>query len=87
MTAEQDEQVEALKLRAQIALGVGKGRLLDSSGSVLDAHSTIKDARLQSGDSLTLHMKQVQVQGSRKAFAAVLGDGSVVVLGRCCLRW
>ena len=29
-----DEQVATLKLRVQTALGVGRGRLLDSSGSV-----------------------------------------------------
>ena len=81
LEAHQDEQVEALALRAQIALGVGKGRLLDSSGNVLDACATIKDARVQSSDFLTLHRTQVQVQASDRAFAAVLGDGSVVAWG------
>ena len=34
--AGQDETVETLTQRAQIALGVGRGRLLDSSGVILD---------------------------------------------------
>ena len=69
--ANRDEQVETLKLRAQTALEVGKGLLVDSSGSVLDACSSIKDARLQNGDILT----------SASSFAAILGDGSVVTWG------
>ena len=55
LQAELDEKVGSVKLRAQAALGVGKGRLLDSSGSTLDAGTEIKDTSLQNGDSLTLH--------------------------------
>ena len=47
-----DEDVETLKRRAQAALGVGRGRLVHSSGSVLDARAPIKRAKLQTGDSL-----------------------------------
>ncbi|OLQ01847.1 Extracellular signal-regulated kinase 2 [Symbiodinium microadriaticum] len=72
-----DDQVETLKLQAQTMLGVGRGRLLNSSGVVLDACSKIEDAGLQNGDSLTLHIKNVQVQTTRSAFAAILGDGCV----------
>ena len=79
--AHRDEQVETLKLRAQTALELGKGLLVDSSGSVLDACSSIKDARLQNGDILTLHIKGIQVQASASSFAAILGDGSVVTWG------
>ncbi|OLQ06339.1 hypothetical protein AK812_SmicGene10354 [Symbiodinium microadriaticum] len=79
--AHQDELVESLKVRAQIALGVAKGLLVDSSGNVLDACSSIKKARISSGDSLTLHIKQVQVKGSAQSFAAILGDASVVTWG------
>ena len=50
-----DETVEVLTQRAQIALGVGKGRLLDSSGVVLDGCAEIANSQLQNGDSLTLH--------------------------------
>ena len=76
-----DEQVETLKLRAQTALGVGNGQLVNSSGHVLDACSTIKDGRLRNGDSLTLHISRVQIQASDAAFAAILGDATVVTWG------
>ena len=40
VTAGLDEPVHTLRRRAQIALGVGRGRLLDSRGScALDAHA------------------------------------------------
>ena len=47
VTAGLDENVETLRLRAQTALGVGKGRLLDACGNVLDAQLPIKNARIQ----------------------------------------
>ncbi|CAE7470270.1 mask, partial [Symbiodinium sp. KB8] len=72
-----DEEVGALKRRAQIALGVGGGRLVDSSGSVLDACAPIMCTRLQNGDLLALHINRIQVQACRLSFAAILGDGSV----------
>ena len=75
------DSVDTLKRQAQILLGVGKGRLLDSSGDVLDGHLQIKQASVQNGDSLTLHISTVQVTASGEAFAAVLGDGSVVTWG------
>ncbi|OLQ02266.1 Protein pim1 [Symbiodinium microadriaticum] len=76
-----DETVETLKRRAQTALGVGKGRLLDSMGDVLDGCMLIKTARLQNGDLLTLHIRKVQVTACCHAFAAILGDGSAVTWG------
>ncbi|OLQ02258.1 Poly [ADP-ribose] polymerase 3 [Symbiodinium microadriaticum] len=76
-----DEEVEALRLRAQTALGVGQGRLLDSSGNVLDVCASIKDARVLTGDLLTLHLGRVQIQANRRAFAAILGDGSLATWG------
>eukprot|EP00439_Symbiodinium_sp_Y106_P023674 s3358_g2.t3 len=79
--ADLDEEVATLKSRAETALGVGRGRLVGSSGSVLDARATVKHARLQDGDSLTLHMNRVQVQASLGAFAAILGDRTVVTWG------
>ena len=77
-----DEEVGALKRRAQIALGIGRGRLVGSSGSVLDACAPIKHARLQDGDILTLHINRVQVQAGCLSFAAILGDGCVVTWRR-----
>ena len=76
-----DEEVRALQLRGQIALGVGKGRLVNASGRMLDACSTLQDAGLQNGDSLILHVNKVQVVAAHSAFAAILGDGSVVTWG------
>ncbi|CAE7853297.1 unnamed protein product, partial [Symbiodinium sp. KB8] len=80
-----DEEVNGLTRRAQTVFGVGKGRLLDSSRNVLDARLSIREAGVQTGDSLTLHINQIQLQGSRdpdrSAFAAILGDGSVVTWG------
>ena len=79
--ADLGETVETLKRRAEIALGVGKGRLLDSAGRVLDGRALIKKAKVRNGDSLTLQLSRVQVQASRRAFAAILSDGSVATWG------
>ena len=81
MQAGLDEEVGTFKSRAQIALGVGRGRLLDASGTILDARESIKRARLQDRCPLTLHMSRVQVAATGHAFAAILGDGSVVAWG------
>ena len=42
--ADLDEGVAVLKRRAEMALEVGKGRLVDSSGGVLDVDAPIKRA-------------------------------------------
>eukprot|EP00439_Symbiodinium_sp_Y106_P056530 s1401_g7.t3 len=82
--------VESLKQRAQTALCTGRGRLLNSLGEVLDEEKTIAEAKLKSDDVLTLHVNQVQLIANRRgdlsAFAALLGDGSVVTWGgaNCC---
>ena len=80
-----DEEVDELTSRIQTVFGVGKGRPLDSSGHVLDARLQIKQTKVRTGESLTLHINQIQLQGSRDpdagAFAAILGDGSVVTWG------
>ncbi|OLQ14769.1 hypothetical protein AK812_SmicGene1088 [Symbiodinium microadriaticum] len=77
-----DEKVEMLMHRAQIALGVGKGRLMDPSGSLLDASIMLKDSPVQNGDLLTLHLRRrAEVCASGAAFAAILSDGSVVFWG------
>ena len=64
VNADKDELVDSLRLRAQVALGVAKGRLVDSSGSVLDACSTVEASKLQNGDSLTLHIRRLQIQST-----------------------
>ena len=79
--ASMDEAVETLRRQAQIALGVGKGRLVDSSGVVLDDSAVIVDSGVRNGDSLALHVNRVQASATAVAFAVVLGDGSVVTWG------
>ena len=76
-----DESFETLMNRAQTALGVGRGTLLDSSGRALVSSSKIVDSSVRSGDCLSLHLSRVQIQGSHRAFAAILGDGSVQTWG------
>ena len=71
------ETVETLAQRAQVVLGVGKGRLLDSFGVVLDGCAKITNTRIQNRDSLILHVNRVQIQCANCSFAAILGDGSV----------
>ena len=56
-----DESVETLRERAQTALGVGKGRLLNSAGSVLDGGMPLDKARLQQAEPLTLHIRRVDI--------------------------
>ena len=79
--AKLDEAVATLKRRAQTALAVGQGRLLDASGGLLDDEQTVKKPKLETGTSLTLQVRKVQIQASSQAFAAILGDGSVVTWG------
>ena len=76
-----DEPVAALKRRAQTALEVGRGRLLNSIGELLDDELTVTAAKLEAGTSLTLQLREVQIQASSYAFAAILGDGSVANSG------
>ncbi|OLQ06361.1 hypothetical protein AK812_SmicGene10361 [Symbiodinium microadriaticum] len=76
-----DEDVKSLQRRAEIALEVGNGRLLDTSGNLLASCLPIKEARVKTGDSLTLHVSRLQLSANVCAFAAILGDGSVVTWG------
>ncbi|CAE7935471.1 unnamed protein product [Symbiodinium sp. KB8] len=84
LQTEPGEEVRTLELRAQTALGVGQGtgRLVDSSGNILDVKPPVKRTKLENGDSLTLCiLYQVQIAASAWAFAAIRGDGSVVTWG------
>ena len=67
--------------RAKRALGVGKGRLLDSSGVVLAGRAEITNSRIHDGDRLVLHVSRVQILCTPSACAAILGDGSVATWG------
>ena len=55
--------VQILKRTAQVALGVNRGQLLDSSGSILHEQSTLTKLKLQSGAPLTLYVRKVQICG------------------------
>ena len=55
------ESVQSLRLRAQRALGVGQGRLLNFAGAVLDEKTSLEGAMLQTGESLTLQIRTVHV--------------------------
>ena len=81
LQAHRDESVDSLRVRAQRALRVGKGRLLNSTGLVLDGDDPIKTARLQKAEPLTLHVRRVDIRGTARAFAAILGDASIVTWG------
>ena len=73
--------VQSLAERARRALGVGRGRLFDSSGSVLDGDKKLGAAKLQTGDCLTLQVGAVCMCGGSPSFAAIPGDGFVVTWG------
>ena len=81
LTVGLDETVQTLSRRAQITLGAGKGRLLDSSGVVLDGSQAIINTGIQNGSLLTLHVNELKIQATHGSFAAILGDGSVVTWG------
>ena len=81
LQADEDESMESLKVRAQRALGAGRGRLLRSSGLVLDGAAPLKHAKLQKGEQLMLQIRRVDVLGSAAAFAAILGDASIATWG------
>ena len=60
---ELDSDVEEFRQRAQTALSVGKGRLFDSSGTLLSGAKTIRECGLQTDDFLTLHLQPVRILG------------------------
>ena len=70
-----DASVANLKRRAEVALAVGRGRLLNSSGDVLDETTTVKTARLLDGDTRHLQISRLQISSNTQASAAILGDG------------
>ena len=83
LESDMNDSVASLKERAQEALGVGKGRLLNSCGDVRDVNATLEAVGLQSGDHLTLHIGKLQIRGGKnRGFAAILGDASVVTWGK-----
>ena len=88
LEADLTASVSSLAERARRAVGVGRGRLFNSFGSVLDRDTSLEAAKLQTGDCLTLQVGTVRIRGGNQSFAAVLGDGSVVTwgYGACSVR-
>ena len=83
---EADVDIENFKQRAQSALSIGRGILVHSNGPVLYGARTIRESGLQTGDVLTVQVQPVTILAARrrlfsKAFAAILGDRSVVTWG------
>ena len=66
LEAEPEESIDFLRQRAQSALRVGKGRLLTTSGDVVNvvAGGTVKRARLRDNDVLTLQVGQVRISAT-----------------------
>ena len=81
ITASAETPLEDLRLRAQRSLQAGRGILLNAAGELLNLKQTVGEAGLKAGDCLTLHVRQTTVASTREAFAALLGDGSVVTWG------
>ncbi|CAE7949302.1 HERC1, partial [Symbiodinium sp. KB8] len=87
LQAHEEESVESLRVRAQRALGVGKGQLLSAAGVVLDGRAPLSTARLQNAEAiaepepLTLQIRRVDICGAGAAFAAIQGDGCMVTWG------
>ena len=81
LEARPDEPVQSLQSRAQRTLAVVRGRLLSSSGGILDGAATLAESGLLSGDVLTLLMSSIQVCAGYFFFAAILCDGCVVSWG------
>ena len=81
LEADLTASVQSLAEGARSALGVGRGRLFSSSGSILDGDTQLGAATFQAGDCLTLQVGTVHRSGNAKCFAAILGDESVVTWG------
>ena len=81
LEADLTASVQSLAEHARRALGVGRGRLFTSFGSVLDGDMKLGAAQLQTGDCLTLQVGTVRIRDGHMCFAAILEDGSVVTWG------
>ncbi|CAE7344448.1 SWA2 [Symbiodinium necroappetens] len=81
VTATASWTMEELKLQAQKALQTGRGMLLNASGDILHGALTVDQASLRTGDVLTFHLRETSMAATASAFAAVLGDGSLVSWG------
>ena len=83
----EDESVESLRVRAQRALGVGKGRLVSSTGSVLDGGVPLKKARLQQAEPLTYQVRRGRYPWREGGLCCNLGGWLGRDMGPGFLRW
>ena len=87
LQAQMEVTVAKLGRCAQDALNVGRGQLFNSSGDLLDEASTVKNANLQDGERLIFKVRQTKLASSDSAFAAILGDASVIHMGPPNFGW
>ncbi|CAE7251184.1 unnamed protein product [Symbiodinium natans] len=80
LEADPEESLTVLRERAEKRLSVKEGRLLDSSGMVLEGSQSIKKSKLENGATLTLVRRPVKVSMSLNRIAVIRCDGSVVTL-------
>ena len=82
---EPESSLDDLRSQVREALQVGRGRLLSPGGVALAGVGTVREAGLQTGDVLSWHRAKVQLaevrSTERRAFALILGDGSVETCG------
>ena len=81
IAATMDTSLKDVKLQAQSALQSASGVLMSCQGQFLDADQTLAEAGVRPGDVLTLQVRQTVLAATSGAFAAILGDGSVVAWG------
>ncbi|CAK9071817.1 Putative E3 ubiquitin-protein ligase HERC2 [Durusdinium trenchii] len=81
ITAHPDSTVDDLRLQAQLSLKVGLERLVTETGVILQGKSTLRASHVQSGATLTAHVRQSQLVSSALAFALLRSDGTVVSWG------
>ena len=88
LAADADESLTTLKRRAETSLGAGMGRLVRSSGSILNTMFTVKRAKFQQGEVLTLQVGKVEIQANPAAGAAILIKRWFrTILGSCHVWW
>ena len=76
-----DSRLEALRTKAEAALGTHLGKLITEAGALLKNQGTLRQAGIRDGDTITAVAGHVAVAASTSAFALIRTDGSVVTWG------
>ncbi|CAE7947195.1 unnamed protein product, partial [Symbiodinium sp. KB8] len=83
--ASEDWTVDSLRQQAQKELGVGIAKLFGSdTGEALEGSLSVGDAELSDGSVLAAGVRRPQIASSRRAFAMLCTDGTVVAWGDPC---